>query len=393
MLTIHLDTRDPTLLAVRFPEDPAGNDLIRNIPNRRWSYTRRCWVVPNTRQSVVLLGQLFGKAYCRFDEAIVRQYKPRATAAEIELATNPPWPPPGRRNPLPRPNSFQNTPPDREYSQHPAIVALCQTLIRLNYSRKTLRNYKQVLSAIIRHSQPTPVDTLDRAAFETYLQFLVEKKRLGPATLNVYINGWKFYQEKVLRRDRTFYDVAYTKMPVKLPTIYSVAEVKAIFAATTSLKYRTLFQLVYATGLRLAEVAHLRLADIDRARRLIMVRGGKGQKDRAVMLTQKLEQILDTYLTTYAPSDYLFENASNHEPLSTRTIQVVYSESVKYARVSKCGNIHALRHSFATHLLELGTDIRYIQQLLGHTSILTTMRYTHVSTDKISTLKSPLDAL
>jgi integrase/recombinase XerD len=393
MLTIHLDERTPTLLAVRFPPDVVGNDLISNVPGRRWSYTRRCWTVPNTRESVVAIGRLFGKAYCRFDEAIVRLYKPTASAAQIEQATNPPWPPLHAPPLPPRRAPFRHLPLAGELEKHPAVVALSQTLLRLNYSHKTLRNYRQALIALIRYAEPTPVDTLDKAYFETYLQGLVERKKLGPATLNVHINAWKFYQERVLGRDKTYYHVDSPRQPTKLPTVYSVAEVKAIFAATTSQKYRALFKTVYATGLRLNEVAHLRLADIDRQRRLITVRSGKGQKDRVVMLTKKLEQVLNTYLAVYKPRIYLFENATNHEPLSLRTIQTVYSDTVQHARIGKRGNIHALRHSFATHLLESGTDIRYIQQLLGHASIVTTMRYTHVSADKISTLKSPLDAL
>jgi site-specific recombinase XerD len=154
-----------------------------------------------------------------------------------------------------------------------------------------------------------------------------------------------------------------------------------------------MFQVVYATGLRVSEVASLRLTDLDRARRLVTVRGGKGKKDRIVMFTTKMESILLDYLIAYNPQTYLFEETNTHEPINKRTIQLVYSETVRFAGIQKRGGIHTLRHSFATHLLEGGTDIRYIQQLLGHVSIVTTMRYTHVTADKISTLKSPLDDL
>ena len=400
MLTIAIDHRNPALLTVCFPEDELANDLIRHVPGRRWSYSRRCWTVPNTRESIVQIGQLFGKAYCRFDEAAVLLYKPDATPTEVEQATgtpdrNPTWPP--AHVPPPEPKPFRYAPPDSEFNQHPVIVALCNKLVLLNYSHKTLKNYRQALIALIRYAQPKPLDTLDKAAFQTYLLFLIEKKRLSPSTINVHINGWKFYQEKVLGRDKTYYDVQYPRLPTKLPTVYSTTEVQAIFAATTSLKYRTLFKLVYATGLRLSEVAHLRLVDLDRVRRLIMVRGGKGKKDRVVMLTDKLEAVLDTYLAEFTPTTYLFEDAQHRpggsEPLQNRTIQLSYSQAVHAACIQKRGGIHSLRHSFATHLLEAGTDIRYIQQLLGHESILTTMRYTHVTADKISTLKSPLDML
>ncbi len=391
MTSIHIDDKDTGLLRVLFPDDSVGTDLIRQVPGRLWSRSRRCWLVPNTRESVVKIGQLFGKAYCRFDEAVVRLYKPTVTPAELEQATNPVWPPPGAKQPPRRP--FRYEPPVRQYDHHPVIAAVCDALRRQNYSHKTLKNYKQALITLIRYSHPTSLDQLTKAAYERYLLFLVEKRRLSSATLNVHINAWKFYQEKVLERDKAFYDVAYPRQAVKLPTVYSVAEVAAIFDATTSLKYRTLFRLVYATGLRLSEVAHLRLTDLDRDRRLIVVKSGKGKKDRLVMLGEKLNAELDEYIARYQPKKYVFEDAHTGEPIQNRAIQQVYSDTVHAAGIQKVGGIHTLRHSFATHLLEKGTDIRQIQVLLGHESILTTMRYTHVTADKISTIKSPLDDL
>lgn len=391
MIVIHIDEKTATLLAVSFPEDPVGNDLIRQIPGRRWSYSRRCWVVPNSRESVVLIGKLFGKDYCRFDEAVIRLYKPSATEVEIEQAAHPLWPPASRQQPIRQP--FRYTLPMRTYDQHPVIAALTNMLTIQQYSYKTIKNYKQALIALIRYVGNKPLSELTKVDYQRYLLFLVEKKRLSSSTLNVHINAWKFYQEKILQRDKTYYDLAYPRQPKKLPTVYSVAEVKSIFRATTSLKYRTLFKVVYATGLRLSEVALLCITDLDRVRRLITVKGGKGRKDRMVMFSEKLEADVDEYLNRYKPKKYLFENAETNEPLTQRAIQQIYSDTVFHARIQKRGGIHTLRHSFATQLLESGLDIRYIQQLLGHESILTTMRYTHVTADKISTFKSPLDDL
>jgi len=396
--TIRIDQKDPALLAVSFPQNPDGNDLIRQVPGRRWSYSRTCWTVPNTRESVIKLGQLFGRDYCRFDEAVVRLYKPDATAPEVEQAVNPAWPPAGgpplsKRTIATHPKPFRYTPPMREYDRHPVIVAVTNALRVQQYSYKTLKNYKQALITLIRYAGAKPLDELTKADYQKYLLFLTGKKRYASSTMNVHINAWKFYQEKILERNKAQYDVAYPRMPAKLPAVYSTNEVKAIFNATTSLKYRTLFQLVYATGMRLSEVAHLRLSDIDRTRRLITIRAGKGKKDRLVMLSEKLDAILSLYLSQYQPQLYVFEEVDQREPLQNRAIQLVYSQATYAAGIQKRGGIHTLRHSFATHLLESGTDIRYIQQLLGHESILTTMRYTHVTAHKISTLKSPLDDL
>jgi len=395
MLTIRIDQKDPALLAVLFPEDTLANNQIRTIPGRRWSYTRRCWLVPNTRESVVQLGRLFGKEYCRFDEAIVRLYKPAATHTDVEQATSPPWPPEqALRRELERPpKPFRYAPVAGLYDAHPVIVALSDLMRVRNYSPKTIKNYRQALISLSQFVGQKPLDALTQADFQTYLLFLRDKRCLGSSSINVHINAWKFYQEKLLLRDKTYYDIEYPRLASPLPSVYSVAEVKAIFEATTSLKYRTLFRVVYATGLRLDEVAHLRLTAIDRQRSLIHVKSGKGKKDRIVMLSAKLLTYLNQYIQLYTPRTYLFENALVEEPLAKRTIQHVYSETVRFAGIRKKGGIHTLRHSFATHLLESGTDIRYIQQLLGHESILTTMRYTHVTADKISAIKSPVDDL
>lgn len=403
MITVRIDEKDPSLLAVSFPQDPIGNSLIGQVSGRRFSYTRKGWVVPNTRESVVKIGQLFGKDYCRFDEAVVRLYKPAATPAELEQATNPAWPPAGwppaglpptgKRNVATHRKPIRYAPPVHEFDKHPVIVAVSNTLRVQNYSYKTLKNYRQALIALIRYVGTKPLEELTKADYQKYLLFLTEKKRLSSATLNVHINAFKFYCEKILERDKAFYDITHPRQAQKLPTVYSAAEINAIFDATTSLKYRTLFMLVYATGLRLSEVAHLKLTDFDRVRRLVHVQGGKGKKDRIVMLSDKLELALQAYLTDYKPRVYVFEEAGNGEPIQNRTIQLVYSQALYGAGIRKKGGIHSLRHSFATHLLESGTDIRQIQVLLGHESILTTMRYTHVTADKISMLKSPLDRL
>lgn len=243
MITIQIDDKDPTLLAVSFAEDPIGNDLIRAVPGRRWSYSRRCWLVPNTREAVVQVGQLFGKDHCRFDEAVVRLYKPTATHTEIERATH------SQKNATDR-KPFRCAPALTEYDRHPAVVALSEVLRQQKYSFKTLKNYKQALIALIRYADPKLLDAFSKVEYQKYLLFLIEKRNFSASTINVHLNAWKFYCEKILQREKEFYNLAYPRQPEKLPTVYSVEEVRALFKATTSLKYRTLFQVVYGTGLR-----------------------------------------------------------------------------------------------------------------------------------------------
>jgi integrase/recombinase XerD len=203
---------------------------------------------------------------------VVQLYKPTTSCSDIERATNPVWPPLGKKT---TPKPFRFAPPLSEFDRHPVIVAVSVALRVHNYSYRTFKNYKQALITLIRYMSNKPLDELTKTDYQKYLLFLVEKKRFSAATLNVHINGWKFYQEKVLQRVKTHYEVAYARQPTKLPTVYSTDEVKAIFLATTSLKYRALFKLVYATGLRVSEVAALRLVDLDRVRRLITVVNGQ----------------------------------------------------------------------------------------------------------------------
>jgi len=216
MITVCIDKRDPNLLVVSFPADVTGNDLIRNIPGRRWSYSRRCWVVPNTRDSIVHIGRLFGKAYCRFDEAVVRLYKPTADSLTIEQATNPPWPPAGWPpagqtavcHTVPR-RRFRYAPPDTTFDQYPVVVALYNTLHTLNYSPKTLKNYRQALIALIQHTAPHSIGGLSRETYQQYLLYLVICRRLSSSTRNVHINAYKFYREQVLGHDTEFYAIDY----------------------------------------------------------------------------------------------------------------------------------------------------------------------------------------
>ncbi|MCY7355899.1 MAG: hypothetical protein LH609_00190 [Rudanella sp.] len=191
MLTIQIDDKDPTLLGVYFPGNPIGNDLIRNVPGRRFSYSRKGWTVPNTRESVVQIGQLFGKEYCRFDEAVVRLYKPTASAAEIEQATgtpdrNPAWPPLNKRIVGTHRLPFRYAPPMREYDRHPVVVAVSEAL------RIQLRESPPTRQRILRHSLsssgPKAPDCLQRCRGESHFQGYYKPE--VPNTVSTRVRYW-----------------------------------------------------------------------------------------------------------------------------------------------------------------------------------------------------------
>lgn len=178
----------------------------------------------------------------------------------------------------------------------------------------------------------------------------------------------------------------------RLPNVLSKEDVKAILEATVNIKHKALLMTIYSGGLRLNEVVHLRLRDIDSKRMVVTVRAGKGKKDREVMLSEALLPILRSYVKAHRPKEYLFEGQDGG-PYSPRSVQQVLKTAMRVAGIKQMASIHTLRHSFATHLLESGTDIRFIQEFLGHQSIKTTEIYTHVTTVTKSKIKSPLDLL
>lgn len=179
----------------------------------------------------------------------------------------------------------------------------------------------------------------------------------------------------------------------KLPDVLTQDEVKRLFSGVTNPKHRMVLMVIYSAGLRIGEAARLRLEDMDPARKMIHIRGGKGKKDRFTMLSEKVMNELTGYLAVFKPTKYLFEGEREGKPYSPSSIQQVFRKAIENASITKPATVHTLRHSFATHLLEQGVDLRYIQELLGHASSKTTEIYTHVSAKNIAAIRSPLDNL
>jgi integrase/recombinase XerD len=183
------------------------------------------------------------------------------------------------------------------------------------------------------------------------------------------------------------------QMGKRLPVVLSSQEVQAIFSATRNLKHRALLMTIYSAGLRVSEVVHLKVSDIDSQRMMIRVRQGKGQKDRYTLLAQRTLEVLREYWKEYRPQDWLFPGKPENEALSVSAVQRVFEKVLLQAGIKKPASVHTLRHSFATHLLEAGTDLYHIQRLLGHTSPKTTAIYLHLSRKNLGGVTSPLDLM
>ena len=209
---------------------------------------------------------------------------------------------------------------------------------------------------------------------------------------NQAINAIKFYYERVLGGQRKFYFLQRPDKERALPTVLSTTEVTTILKATQNLKHRAILTVIYSAGLRVGELINLKIKDIDSERKQIRVEQSKGKKDRYTLLSMKTLELLRVYFKEYRPQLYLFEGQDGGQ-YTARSVQAFFAEICHKAGIKKKVKVHTLRHSFATHLLENGTDLRYIQVLLGHESTKTTEIYTHVTTKGFEQIKSPLDDL
>jgi site-specific recombinase XerD len=209
------------------------------------------------------------------------------------------------------------------------------------------------------------------------------------------MNALKFYYEKVLYREKFFWEIPRPKKPFILPKVMSEAELSRLFNAAGYLKHKAILFTAYSAGLRVSEIINLQWKHIDRNRGQILIEQAKGKKDRYVTLSPVLEDILISYYkkSKTKPVKYVFESTLAGEPYSARSAQAIFQQAKSKAGIKKEIGFHSLRHSFATHLLEKGTDVRYIQELLGHFSIKTTTRYLHVAKEKLVAIESPLDSL
>lgn len=273
-----------------------------------------------------------------------------------------------------------------------ALLKVIEDELRLrNYSSKTIKSYSSCIRAFIQYFQPRQPRELTDKDIREYLLYLLRVKQTAPATLNQVFNAIRFLYVHLYHMPLTVGDIPRPKKEKKLPVVLDKIEVLNIFKATENLKHRTMLMLVYSAGLRVSEVVRLTVADIDSKRKLIHIKGAKGKKDRYTILSDVILQQLREYYRQYRPKLYLFEGATGRNHLSERSVQFVFERAVKKAGIVKKVTVHSLRHSFATHLLESGVDLRYIQELLGHKSSKTTEIYTHVSQKALGNITSPLD--
>jgi len=260
-----------------------------------------------------------------------------------------------------------------------------------NYSYKTIKAYRSCLRSFVRHFAPRHPRELTEGDIREYLLHLINEKNLAPATINQVFNALRFLYVELYKMPFRIGNIPRPKKARRLPVVLSQGEVLKILGAVDNLKHRTILMLIYPAGLRVGEAVRLRVEDIDSKRKLIYLKSAKGKKDRYTILSDVALRELREYYKEYKPREFLFAGAEGRKHISERSIQVVFERAVKAVGIQKEVSVHSLRHSFATHLLESGVDLRYIQEILGHNSSKTTEIYTHVSRTVLGRIVSPLD--
>lgn len=255
------------------------------------------------------------------------------------------------------------------------------------------RTHKAYITAVIglaKHYRRSP-DQITNDEVQTYLAYLIQERKLSWSTCSQAANAFRFLYHVTLGHARTDFHVPLPKQPQKLPEILSREEVWRLLAAPPHPRHRLLLTTIYAAGLRVSEAIALRVSDIDADRMTMRIEQGKGAKDRYVPLAARLLHDLRAYWKTALPQVWLFANRQGTRPIDITVAQKIYTLAKLRAGIQKQGGIHALRHAFATHLLEAGTDLHTVQRLLGHRQISTTMRYFHLSQGRLVGTRSPLD--
>jgi len=347
-------------IQIKFDYDSELVKKIRMVEERRWEQNTKSWIIPNNSKSINTFIKLF------IDE-------------DIDWGS-----------------SFNISIIDYGEKNRNEIMIIQKELEKQmtlrGLSPKTKKAYLGHLRRFMEFTNKSSID-IDKRDADNYLYYLLNEQKVSHSYANQTINAIKITFRDVLNKDCLVYELTRPKKENKLPNVLNEEEVLKILNALSNTKHKAILYLIYSSGLRVSEVVRLKAKDIDSKRMMIHIRLGKGKKDRYSVLSESALQILRRYYSEERPEEWMFPGANGDSFITERTVQRIFQNACRKAKISRGFSVHSLRHSFATHLLEGGTDIRYIQELLGHSSTKTTEIYTHVTKSSISKIKSPLDRI
>lgn len=396
--------RGQECIGIFFEKSVAVNCAIRKLAGAKWSQTMKCWYVPLSKEQYnKLFFALKNKG--TIEQSALHEYLVKKKNTQKNGAI---WPAaqtafrinntssPEKETVAINPDSVsKNTGIYKAGMIHPVnahiLPAMQQALVLKSYSPSTMRTYLNEVGVFLRTIQHHAADNFTTQRIKDYLEYCADKLGLSENTLHSRMNGLKFYYEQVLNREKLFWDIPRPKKGLQLPKVLSKEEMIRLLRAIENIKHKTMIMLGYACGLRVSEITGLERKDLDEDRQLLLIRRAKGKKDRIVSLSPVMLVMLREYLIKYQPEKYLFEGQYKGTPYSSRSLQIIIVTAKNKAGIIKTGSMHMLRHSFATHLLEKGTDVVFIQKLLGHNDLKTTLRYLHVTNKDLVNILSPLE--
>ena len=356
-------------IGLKFFTDKVVRAMVNNLPGVKWSEEFRIDYMVNTPQNLELIFNTFrGVAWINCNH-----FYSRASF--------------GRQEDPVKVQQLQNR--EKLSGRRYCPDNYLRKLELKRYANSTIRTYVSCFETFINLYNDRNIQDLNEEDIRMYLQKLI-REDFSHSYINQAINAIKFYYEVVLEMPNRFYAIERPRPIEKLPKVLAKEEIMAIIDNTNNIKHRCVVSLLYSAGLRRNEILNLKLEDIDSKRMVIKVRSGKGNKDRFTILSEKLLGDLRKYFLEWRPKNFLFEGPGR-KAYSAESVSSIVKNAAKKAKIKKRVSPHMLRHSFATHLLESGTDLRYIQVLLGHRSTKTTEIYTHVATNIFLKIKNPLD--
>jgi integrase/recombinase XerD len=352
-------------IRLEFPFDFELKELVKTYPGCQWDPKQKVWWVPYTDDQFTALLRFF--------------------TGKVELDDS----------------QFQAAKLSPSYPELPPLTEeiICEVkafedwMRNKRYSESTIKTYRESIGLFIRFLGNKPLGEIGNEDFEKFNKEYIIERAYSASFQNQIVNAVKLFFQNRQQRNLNIELIYRPKRPKTLPNVLSKEEVKAILEVHGNIKHRTMLSLIYACGLRRSELLNLKIQDVDSGRGFLMVKQAKGRKDRMVPLSDKIIALLREYYRYEKTVLYLFEGQKPGHPYSEKSLESVLKQALVKAKIKKPATLHWLRHSYATHLLESGTDLRYIQELLGHNSSRTTEIYTHVSTNSLQKIKSPFDEL
>jgi integrase/recombinase XerD len=364
--------KEKDCLAVKFKYDVVIANQIRKFDAARWSYTHKAWLLPYSQHHVNEVCKLLNNEHSIIFKDDLKAIEIPKTNKELQLV-----------------NALAGLNEDTQKK----VKEFENWMQSKRYSSSTIGTYTDALKTFLRFYANKAVSEINNNDVIIFNNEYILKNKFSASYQNQVVNAIKLFFKTIELKSMETELVHRPKRALVLPNVLSKQEIKLILTAQKNIKHKTMLSLIYSCGLRRSELLNLKLKDIDSKRGLVIIRQAKGKKDRITPLSEKILVLLREYFVAYSPKEWLFEGQSGVGQYDERSLASVLKQALEKSKINKPVTLHWLRHSYATHLLENGTDLRYIQEILGHSRSTTTEIYTHVSNKSIQKVISPFDSL